>query len=445
MRSKNINTKDIWVSIAIFIIVVALSTDSFINIIYKNRFVQIFTIIVAIVILTVIAIKCFDGGISKKVLKVQVMWIFTSFFVLYNNSDLKNGSGTSYVIYYLLALIILILLKYSEKWIEYFAKFMLITSCVYAFFTILFKLFKPLYYYFINKIYSGAILTQLNQQYNENHMAGIASHYSTNAIYLMLGIGIIVSYYFTDKFKSNKTSRKNIILLIMLLVAIVFTGKRGTVIFGGLSIIVVFLSELSIRRFKKFIKFLMICLSVLFLGVFIIYIIPEIREAILGFLRLDKGKTLNDITSGRIDLYSRALEDFSASPIWGSGWGYYKHKYAYIYSYVGTGFYMDVHNIYIQLLCEIGIVGFIMFVFPMIFTARNTFKLLKKNSIQLIKLSNKHERDLKLSLFLQVFFILYGFTGNPLYDYWVFIIYILGISIFLTVYSSIQLANKSNN
>ncbi|SJU65404.1 Uncharacterised protein [Clostridioides difficile] len=61
--------------------------------------------------------------------------------------------------------------------------------------------------------------------------------------------------------------------------------------------------------------------------------------------------------------------------------------------------------------------------------------MLKRNNLRILNLSKKYVCILNLSLFIQSFFILYGLTGNPLYDYWVFMIYILGISMFFTVYT----------
>lgn len=441
MNKKSTVSEAKWISVAMFIITFALSTDSFVNIIYKSRIIQIFTIVLATVFLVLIALKKFTGYFSKKILSLNLMWIFTIFFVLYKNADLKYGSNVSYIVYYVISMMLMLILIYDEKWIEYFVKFMLLTSIVYAIFTVIFKIVKPLYYYLIPKIYSGAILTQLMQQYEENHMAGIASHYSTNAIYLILGVGIIICNYYDDKYKMVRYSPKYILIFAILIISLLFTGKRGTIIFGVLAIISVFLSEVSILKIKKFMKYSIVFVILVVVISLIIYFIPEIRNGIAGFLRLDTGKTLNDITSGRVDLYTRALDDFRQSPLWGCGWGYYKRKYSYIYSYVGEGFYMDVHNIYIQLLCETGILGFTAFLIPILLTVFNTKRLLRKNSLGVIKLSDEHKKYLKLSLFLQVFFILYGLTGNPLYDYWVFMIYILGVSIFMTVYNSRQLNN----
>ena len=74
------------------------------------------------------------------------------------------------------------------------------------------------------------------------------------------------------------------------------------------------------------------------------------------------------------------------------------------------------HNIYFQTLCEMGIVGFI---------ALCTLLIVGLNrKIQIIQSGRGTEFDL-LSAFIQLFFIIYGFFGNPLFSYVFIIPYIM--------------------
>jgi hypothetical protein len=75
------------------------------------------------------------------------------------------------------------------------------------------------------------------------------------------------------------------------------------------------------------------------------------------------------------------------------------------------------HNIYIQLLAELGILGYWVVVFWFI-----------GNLIDSIKnyLSNKNVYNI-LSLFFQLLFLLYGLTGNPFYSSSFLWLYLLGI------------------
>src|SRR5699024_230081 len=89
------------------------------------------------------------------------------------------------------------------------------------------------------------------------------------------------------------------------------------------------------------------------------------------------------------------------------------------------------HNIYIQLLTELGLIGFILFVIPLIYALIKTAKLLISANKHTI--SNSYWKiGLQVSLFIQLFFILYGFTGNLLTDHMYILIYVFAVSITLS-------------
>src|SRR5699024_7296327 len=71
-----------------------------------------------------------------------------------------------------------------------------------------------------------------------------------------------------------------------------------------------------------------------------------------------------DVTSGRTILYEKALNLFYENPILGIGWKEFKQlTYGLLSSTSGS----HPHNIYIQLLVELGIIGFLLFVIPVIY------------------------------------------------------------------------------
>ena len=130
-------------------------------------------------------------------------------------------------------------------------------------------------------------------------------------------------------------------------------------------------------------------------------------------------KTLNslsigeDITSGRTTLISWAWQLFLANPVFGIGWGEYRTTLS---GGIAAFSDLDTHNIYLQLLSETGIVGFICFIVPMFAFWRAANKIYYKCEHGKDEFSQKWRGVAFFSLALQTFFLLYGLTGNPLYD-----------------------------
>ena len=76
--------------------------------------------------------------------------------------------------------------------------------------------------------------------------------------------------------------------------------------------------------------------------------------------------------------------------------------------------YLNAHNVYIQLLCETGIMGFLIALKGAMNILRRTFYFLDKSVRDLM--GNKLKTIVFFSLAMQIFFWLYSITGNCLYD-----------------------------
>ena len=79
---------------------------------------------------------------------------------------------------------------------------------------------------------------------------------------------------------------------------------------------------------------------------------------------------------------------------------------------------------YLQLLCETGLVGFIFYFGIMLWTIYTTIKIIAK-----FKYKVEEEYYMYFSLGYQAFFLLYCFSGNPLYDIQCYALYFLCIGV----------------
>ncbi|MBR4289530.1 MAG: O-antigen ligase family protein [Oscillospiraceae bacterium] len=82
----------------------------------------------------------------------------------------------------------------------------------------------------------------------------------------------------------------------------------------------------------------------------------------------------NQLTSGRLILWKQALQLFKEKPVFGIGWEQFMTQNTYEH---------EVHNTYLQWLCESGIVGFILLMIPTMLmyamTIKRTIRYRRKN------------------------------------------------------------------
>jgi O-antigen ligase len=64
---------------------------------------------------------------------------------------------------------------------------------------------------------------------------------------------------------------------------------------------------------------------------------------------------------------------------------------------------MEVHNTYLQVLCEQGIIGFIIYIIPVIYCLIYTIKKYRRTSFK---------SYIQLSIGIQLMYVIYGLTGN---------------------------------
>ncbi|MCG3199342.1 MAG: hypothetical protein GHCLOJNM_03856 [bacterium] len=143
-------------------------------------------------------------------------------------------------------------------------------------------------------------------------------------------------------------------------VAILFTFVRGAWI--GLAVLVLFL--LSRQRAGLSARFALAFLAVALLGILAVAMLE------LAPLLKERWQTLFDIryvaNESRIDRWMAAISMWLSAPILGAGYGcypdlYFSHIY-YTFSYEGK-LHMGAHNLYLEILAELGVVGLVAFGF----------------------------------------------------------------------------------
>lgn len=234
---------------------------------------------------------------------------------------------------------------------------------------------------------------------NRSSYFGFVSDTSIAARYISIAIAYLVISMYADR---NLKKLTNIVLLIIFTIAVLLTGKRIYV--GGL-VISLLIMYLAFAQITKKIKRILISLLII---VIIITLLPTIAQ-LLNIPALNRlAVVINMISTGedligyRLILYDKAFAFFKQNPWLGIGWRQYRNS---VQNY--AGYSLNVHNIFLQLLCEIGIIGFVLFCLFFVKEYFQTRKLLKINIIS-------YDMTLML-LFIQIYFLICGIAENELY------------------------------
>ncbi|WP_026691502.1 O-antigen ligase family protein [Alteribacter aurantiacus] len=288
--------------------------------------------------------------------------------------------------------------------------------------------------YLFPVLYNNLFLSQLRPIFVERILIGMENGYYTGftsqvgltAGYIVNGIGIIFCSWIINR---HGKSKKEILLFLIMFLALLLTQKRGHLLLMVLTIFFVYIqySSFNYERFKKMFKAFYFSIFVIVFFI-IITLLTNIGDTL--FLRviatIEALFAGEDITSNRNTFWLFAWGLFVENPLFGIGWGNFKDT---VIGNVTVHTKMDVHNIYLQLLSETGIVGSMLILTPFFLTYFYTIKTTRMINRNKSKYSSKWEFAVLYSLYTQTFFLLYGLTGNPLYDYSYFIMYCLAFGL----------------
>lgn len=252
---------------------------------------------------------------------------------------------------------------------------------------------------------------------------GFSTSVSFTAGHVCAGLMLCFSQFFS---KQHLNRKKLIFEIIFLMATLFLTNKRGHMLALFIVAVAIYLvSAQGSTRFTRFNKILVVgvvALIVLLLGGEALSFIPgfnRIAETITGLL------VGEDVTSGRTGLYEFAKQMIRQHTWDGIGWGRFRLN---TIGNVTVSTQLDVHNIYLQSLCEMGVFCFAFLMIALAAFLLKTYKLItaenrKPDGNPIIK------SLLLFSLAYQIFFLIYGLTGNPLYDHNYIILYMFACAI----------------
>lgn len=251
---------------------------------------------------------------------------------------------------------------------------------------------------------------------------GLLQNYQYTAQTLSLALG----FYIPDVFDQHSLKIKKLFPMGLIFLAIILTGKRTLFIIPIMMVFVIALLSDDYRKFRKL--FFLGLLSIIIISI-LYFISSDVMSSINRLLDTSKDATMNS----RSYFWAYALMLWKTNPLYGIGFGCFPAHiatggvnladYGYIQAYAA-------HNIYYQMLAEIGVVGLILFC---IFYVIGIIDVLKV----IILIKKRHLEDIlpiaMISFYCQMWFLIYGITGNPLYMISQLYILFLGISFNISI------------
>lgn len=277
---------------------------------------------------------------------------------------------------------------------------------------VLVQLFVPsIHNIIINILFSQEGTAYIQQYAGRGYYSGVFHQVGDSAFYVS---GAIIAFLF-----SGSNNKKTKYVVGGLFIVLFLLGKRSLLLFLVATLLITYI-VMSQSGPKKFIR---IAGAALFTIVFIQVLqylsvnysnIKIFEKLAYSFDFLSKSNIDGLLEeSGRLILYDYAKELFLQNYWTGIGWAQFSDK---ITDILPSGSSLSVHNVYLQLLCETGVIGFSTFLLgaiSSIIALIQTKRLL--NNYNGYDKTN-YENLYSISLTGQILFLMFCFVENPIYN-----------------------------
>lgn len=235
---------------------------------------------------------------------------------------------------------------------------------------------------------------------------------------ILIGCGLYLLFSNEGKIKLASYS-----FIAIGIYSILLTAKRGFLV--GI-IVATFITYIAYNKALKRSVLKTVCIlsiSALVIGVILLNL-PAAQTIVERFTNSD------DITTGRTDIYKMLWQGVKTHPFLGVGTGSTDNI-------LGLG----GHNIYLTVMYENGIGGTLLLVIALFSEIKSTIRHLY---ISLRSMDGFYANAYIFSLYVQLFFVVYGMYGNPLYDNYILFTYFLALVINSNAINKIYKGSSNN-
>lgn len=347
-----------------------------------------------------------------KLTNISLAWLIVVIICLFASINTMNFRDFTFYIFS--GILVVVSFSVSAKSLYKCFPIIILGALVSALGIFIQFVFPSFYDKYIFRLFYGVYSEGIIRQYYRHRMyTGFTSEASISAQFMVVGIAGIYSIYH----RLTKYRKLAWIVGIVLFFGVVLTGKRSALLFSSASLIYTFL--VSSQKGKKSNRVLKIILLTIIAAIALYFFLPEFisqsssRNSIVRiFEYLNEDR---DLTNGRVAIWLNAIKAFNSSPILGKGWSWFAGEYGF-----------GAHNIYLQLLCECGILGgsIVIFILGWLY-----FKCHQCMKVAVASDDSERFAISKFCFFTQTYILMYGLTGNPIYNYSFFLWYAFSLCI----------------
>ncbi|MFS0750386.1 O-antigen ligase family protein [Oceanobacillus sp. 1P07AA] len=432
---QNKNKKINFSQLAILAFILYIFTQGWLfYLVIQNNFIEIS---VLLVIISTLFLKSLINNLPDLTFTLlDAFWSFSIIVILVLISI--SGSGIEendvLIFMYVFGLLFLLLAKTNIDNISLAFTVIKYAAIVYALNSIFHYFFTDMYHSLMFPFISISAQQRVTELVNLNYYAGLGlSQPSMAAGPMIMGIGIVLAQLIVGK---NQNKIWNVLLILLLAISLLIVGKRSVLLWGGVSVVITQLvissDRQKIRKIFKYTLGIIFIIGLTYVLWGFLQTIPILTKLVETIQGIGSGE---DVTSGRTVLYQRAWELFLENPIFGIGWG----QFVVITSGLLSRD-LIVHNVYLQLLSETGLIGFMIIIIPIIYAYILTikcYKIIKYNTL----INLKWKLGICFSIYYQTFFLLYCLSENPFYN----TVYLFMYFFCLAIMNSLIVLKKSDH
>lgn len=332
-----------------------------------------------------LSLTCMEGVFLVLVL---VIWIS------YLRPDARRDADTfSYVIAMTICTFFVLLSQSDTEELRKSLRVVRFAAFLLSVYVIFFVLFKDLFWTTIYPLLSDTAAEYLDYYVPKGYSITVGGVTYTDYI-LFLGAASSAGLFLSQK-PDRKIRYRYLVEMAYFAIVILLTGRRGEFLGVILTCLVLFIATGDLKRlFSRLIltgtrKQNIIRCAILFGGILaciglLILALPLLKRVDVLYryvITLEKLLHGEDISSGRLELYQWAWAAFLQKPLFGIGWARFVDCITPEFHQIHGLAVTDVHCIYLQFLCETGLVGAVLMIFPLVYvyaqTARQFVRLRK--------------------------------------------------------------------